>query len=254
MTATRPAPAVVPYGTLLRQQQRADGDKRKGERTRDTLILAAAKLLERDGYLTLRVRDICQRAHVTNGTFYLYFRNTEEIAVEVLTGFLRSIFLHTPPAAAGTPRPLFEALYHANLAWVTAARANAGLMRCMLQLNGHVPEFHALHERLSAEWFARVSASLMRRTKSSRTDESTLLLAVHVLGAMMDEVARKLFADGSPQLEALLADIAPSDEALAEFLSTLWYRALFGADPPRVKHRASRRLLRVGKDNAALTV
>lgn len=254
MTASRTVPAVASYGALLRRLQRADGEKRKGERTRDSLLLAATKLLERGGYPKLRVRDICQSAHVTTGTFYLYFRNTEAIAVDVLTGFLRSIFHHAPPAAFEAPRPLFEALYHANLAWVTAARANAGLMRCVLQLNGHVPEFHALHERLSAEWFAHVSASLRRRVRISRSDESAMLLAVHVLGAMMDEVARKLFADGVPTLGLLLTELAPSDEALAEFLSTLWYRALFGTDPPRVKHRASRRLLRIGTVNAALPV
>jgi TetR/AcrR family transcriptional regulator, transcriptional repressor for nem operon len=252
MTATQTAPAVRSYGTLLRQQQRAEGEKRKGERTRDSLLLVAAQMLEKHGYLKLRVRDICQRARVTPGTFYLYFRNTEEIAVEVLTGFLRSLFQPaTPVAASSTPRPLFEALNHANLAWVKAARANAGLMRCMLQLNGHVPEFHALHERLSGEWFAHVSASLQRRTRISHADESTLLLAVHVLGAMMDEVARKLFADERQYLGSLLKETAPSDEALAEFLSTLWYRALFGADPPHVRHRASRRLLRMRKSDIA---
>ena len=32
-------------------------------------------------------------------------------------------------------------------------------------------------------------------------------------------------------------------EALAEFLSVLWYQALFGAEPRRVQHPASQALL-----------
>lgn len=234
---------TLSYATILRRQQRAAGaDKRKGERTRDRLTLAAVQALEARGYLRLRVRDICERAQTSPATFYQYFRNTEHITIEVLTGFLQSTF-HTGRTAA-PPRPLFEALYAANLAWVSSARANAGLMRCLLQLGDQVPEFMALHERLSHEWFLHVTQNLRRRFPASGTDEATLLLAVHALGAMMDEMVRKLFVARVKQLRPLIAATAPTDEAIAEFLSTLWYRALLGTNPPRVRHRASRGLLR----------
>ena len=40
----------------------------------------------------------------------------------------------------------------------------------------------------------------------------------------------------------LVNRVAPTDEALAEFLSTLWYRAVFAIDPPQHRHEAGRAL------------
>jgi len=45
------------------------------------------------------------------------------------------------------------------------------------------------------------------------------------------------------RIVAVAGAVVPDDEALAEFVSLLWYRALFGADPPRLRHDASRKLL-----------
>lgn len=233
------------YADVLEHEQGADATKRKGERTRDRLLLSAVRALETRGYHALRVRDICEEARVSPAAFYQYFDNVREITVEVLTSFLRSTFKMARTTTG--PRAPFEAIYAANLAWVTSARANAGLVRCLLQLGDEVPEFKALHERLNHEWFVHVAHGLHRRFPAARRDEPAILLAVHALGAMMDEIARKVLVARDPHLQPVVEVIAPTDEALAEFLSVLWYRALFGSEPRGVRLRAGRDLLRLGR-------
>ncbi|MEO7964116.1 MAG: TetR/AcrR family transcriptional regulator [Gemmatimonadaceae bacterium] len=240
--ATAPS---LSFADILKGEQRDAGSKRKGERTRDRLLLAAVRALESRGYLALRVRDICDGARVSPAAFYQYFENCREITIEVLTRFLHSTFKSA--RSTGAPRPPFEAIYAGNLAWVTSARANAGLVRCLLQLGDEVPEFKALHEQLNHEWFLHVAHGLHRRFPNARREEPALLLTVHALGGMMDEIARKVLVAREEHLQPLVDAIAPTDEALAEFLSVIWFRALFGSEPTGTRMRASRDLLRLGR-------
>ncbi len=233
------------FAEVLQNEQTADATKRKGERTRDRLLLAAVRALEARGYHALRVRDICEGASVSPAAFYQYFDNVREITVEVLSSFLRNSF--TSARTTTGPRAPFESIYAANLVWVTSARANAGLVRCLLQLGDEVPEFKALHEQLNHEWFVLVTHGLQRRFPAARRDEPSLLLAVHALGGMMDEIARKVLVAREEHLQPIVEAVAPSDEALAEFLSVIWYRALFGSEPRGVRLRAGRDLLRLGR-------
>ena len=48
----------------------------------------------------------------------------------------------------------------------------------------------------------------------------------------MDELTRKIFTSNDEELERLIGLVAPGDEALAGFLSCIWYRTLYAEDPP----------------------
>jgi len=252
-TASRTTPATdqstetssaLPFAHTLRSRQREAGARRKGERTRDRLKVATVQVLEERGYLRLRVTDICRRARVSPAAFYLYFKNKEEVTVEVLSEFLHDTF--KLGSSHGRSRSLFEAIYEANLAWVASVRANPGLMRCVLQLGDTVAEFKQLAERVNHEWFELVTRRLVARFPGAAVDERVLLLAVHALGGMMDEFSRKVLVAREERLQPMVEATVPSDEALAEFLSVLWYRALFAAEPDRVRYPASRALLALG--------
>ena len=210
------------------QQQSRGAARRKGERTRDRIRLAAVQLLDEVGYHDLTVADICARAEVTAPVLYLYFEGKQALMTDVLREFLAE-FLAREEAAVGATA--FEAILHANRTWITLARENAGLMRCLLQLADDVPAFAALFATTSDDWYRRVARSVVRRFPSAATEDAAIHLIAHAMGAMMDEVTRKLFAGRDPQLQALVTTVAPTDEALAQFLSVLWHRALYAADP-----------------------
>ena len=55
----------------------------KGARTRARLMDAAARLFARDGFEAASVNEITRVADVANGTFYVHFRDKDEIAVAV---------------------------------------------------------------------------------------------------------------------------------------------------------------------------
>ena len=234
------------YAELLAALQRHNGARRKGERARDRLRLAAVQTLEQRGYLQLRVADICKKAKVSPAVFYLYYPNKEAITVEVLSEFLRHTFgLDEAPETPEAPRqrrPLFTSLVAKNLSWISALRANAGLGRCLLQLADQVPEFKVLVSQTNHQWCLLISEKMMERLPAVEIDRNSLLLAVYALTGMVDEICRKLLVSNDEHLVAIAGATVADDHALAEFISLLWYRALFACDPSQLQHEAAKQL------------
>jgi TetR/AcrR family transcriptional regulator, transcriptional repressor for nem operon len=224
---------VRAYAAVLRDRQRGSGEKRKGERTRDGLKLAAIEALDRTGYHKLTVADICKRAGASHAAFYLYFKDKNDITRQVLTEFMDEVFAQASSDERGaTP---YESMYQTNLLWLRATKANAGLMRCVLQFSDDTQQFKEFREITDSKWFQHVASSIAKRWLREGIDEKILLLRVYALGSMMDEFIRRMLVSKDPYLRTLLDDAAPTEEAQANFLTTLWYRSLFGADVPTRK-------------------
>ena len=218
------------YRKHLKNQLRTKGKRRKGDETRDRLMLAAAESLNQSGYHSLRVADVCERVGVASSTFYLYFKNRTDITVRVLKDFLLTLGqFYSGGDRSTTP---FESMYSANLQWLMSIRLNSGLHRCILQLSDEVTEFSEFMQAQNAAWYERITRSVLRRY-SERNDvqPGTVRLAVYALGSMMDEICRKLVVYPDPALNKLVDEITTSDEHLAEFLTVIWYKTLFGEDP-----------------------
>jgi TetR/AcrR family transcriptional regulator, transcriptional repressor for nem operon len=218
------------YHVVQARRQMAEPSKRRGERTRDKLKLAAVEVLGEVGYHDLRIADICERVGVSPATFYLHFDNRTEITIHVLTEFLEEIF--NLAQVNSKPTTPFQAMLQANLRWIEAVRQNAGLMRSLVQVGDEVPQFALINQRANYAWYRKIALSITKRFPQNAVDESVALLAAYGLGAMMDEITRKLVVYQDPHFLALLQSEAPSNAELAEFLSLLWYRALYAANPP----------------------
>lgn len=244
--ATTEGSGTVSFRDWVVDRQRDAGAQRKGERTRDRIRLATIELLNDAGYRDMKVSDICERAGVTPPVLYLYFDSKQSLVRDVLGEFLQA-FMNR--ATAGSARTPFQAIYDANLHWVRLARANAGLMRCLLQFSEAEKEFADLFAQEGNRWNLRIVQSVAHRFPRAGTEEDEIHFIVHALSGLMDEITRKLFMDEDPGLLRLVARVAPSDEALAGMLTTIWHRALYGFDPapsetrplaPRLKDAATK--------------
>lgn len=226
---TAPSMPSARFADWVAEQQRQAPTRRKGERTRDRIRLATVELLNDVGYRDMKVADVCARADVTPPVLYLYFANKQALTADVLREFLEGFLAWED---AGEPRSAYAAILQANRRWIALARENAGLMRCLLQLSEEVPEFAQLYAQASDRWYRRVAQGVIRRFPSAAADEASLRLAAYALGGMIDEVTRKVFTGHDDAVRTLVAQVAPTDDALAHFLSVLWYRALYGEEPP----------------------
>lgn len=217
-SATKGAASDIPlsYGDFLALD--ADDRKRKGERTRDKLKAAAARLLESQGYRDLRVTDINEAAGVSNALFYVYFENKEVIAKEVLSGFLG--FLDTFRERDAGHETVDQAIYYGNLRYAQIFKANAGLMRCLFQFSDEFPDFGNQWRAWNAAWWQRASRSLGRNAEIAFATAAETRLALAALGSMVDGLLRMAMIERDEK-------VSNDPAQLAIMLTQLWVRSLF---------------------------
>ncbi|MFN7399668.1 MAG: TetR/AcrR family transcriptional regulator [Sandaracinobacter sp.] len=200
--------------------------RQKGLRTRERLKISTAQLLRNKGFHALKVSDITSLAGVAEGSFYMYFRDKTDATRTVLEEFIGS---YAPAMMRpSVPRSPFQSICETNRRWIALARANAGLFRCLLQFTDGDPAFARLVEGGNRDWYMRVLNSL---PGLSQPDRPVYLLMIYLLGAMMDDLLRKLVVYPDQQFRALLDSIGASDHDVVDAASVLWMRALHGTSP-----------------------
>ena len=229
---TREVTSFVRYSDYLAHLIETAPKRTKGERTRDKLKYGAIQVLDSVGYHAMRVSDICEAAGVAAATFYLYFENKEQVTRVVLAECLDA----SMKMMAAQPQGLsaFESIRAANRKWVEVTAANAGLMRCILQLGDEVEEFRDIAHAANKKWYERIAGSILR-DHGSALPYDVALLSAYALGSMMDEMGRKLLIHPDPALVELQHKVAASYSELADYLTVLWYQALYGQVPEGIE-------------------
>lgn len=215
---------TLSYIEHLKQRQRDAPPKQKGERTRQRLRIATAEALERTGYHAMRVLDITKAAEVAEGLFYVYFKDKTEATLSVLNEMLED-FLGLSTLTTEERDP-FSAIRAANRRWLAVCRANAGLMRCLLQVSDEEPSLTGLAQRANRLWYDVVAQTHVKRRGGRPGDTPSVLFATYLLGGMMDELVRKLFIYPDPGLQKLQKKLRADDDALADAASVIWLRVL----------------------------
>jgi TetR/AcrR family transcriptional repressor of nem operon len=223
-----PTTMTLSFIEHLENGLRDNPPKQRGLRTRERLKIAAAKSLEEKGYHGLRVADVTAGAQVAEGSFYVYFTDKTDVALAVLTELLEDFF--KLDAKAATDRSPFEAIRQTNRRWLAVCRANAGLMRCILQLGDEEPELSRLSRRTNRIWYERVARSLKRRKSNVGTGPA--LFALYLMGGMMDELVRKLIIYPDSEFHALLKEMDADDDAVADATSVLWLHIFHPEESP----------------------
>jgi TetR/AcrR family transcriptional regulator, transcriptional repressor for nem operon len=229
----------------LKSALAAKPELRKGDRTREKLRMAAIEVLDDVGYVAMRQSDICRRAEISPGNFYKYYNDTRELMLALVSEYLdfAGDRLFAPKQELGNDP--FKAFVHSNLHWIRLARANPGLTRCILQLNDQEPGFQARYFQASFTMHNAIATGAIRRLGGEASDHPLALFVTYGLGAMMDETVRMLFVHQPKELKRAAKTVG-DDLALAETLSIIWYRAIYGKDPQSIETNAAARWVKLG--------
>ncbi len=204
---------------------------RKSERTRLRLLAAiAARLASGDEPAALRVSDIAGEARLAHGTFYRYFTDRQEALEALIADFARFQRERLAAIRDGAPGSPLR-VHAATLEYVRLFRSNAGLMRCLMGLGPETAGFRARFHALNRDWNTRVAAAIAgHRARLAGTPpaaKETLLPTAYALGGMIDEFLTQLYLRRDPAL----ADLENDEAGIADLLTTLWCRAVYGAGP-----------------------
>ncbi|MDP6977013.1 MAG: TetR/AcrR family transcriptional regulator [Myxococcota bacterium] len=209
----------------------------KGERSRERLKQAARQVLGERGFRAARVTDITQAAGLSQGAFYPYFKNKREIFLEVVREFIdegRAV-MHAAPRGDDP----FDQIHAPTRAYVDLLFAQAPLVRAVLQAADDDDEFAGLWQDTTHAWLAQVAHRIRRRCGDPEVEAETPLLVAYAVNWMVDGFLHSLLGRRDPHQEAVIR----SPEHLAEALSVLWFRAVYGCDPDPAQLNHARDIL-----------
>lgn len=231
-------PNTPTYARHLANRAEAITHGRSGERTRLKLLAAGATLLQRVNHVDLNVAAIAKEAGQAKGTFYVYFKTKDEFLTELVRGYV--VFEATTfPALPPTDTPFRS--YLTRIGWYERTfAANAGILRCLLQLSETSPEIRRIWHERNAWIVDRAVTQTIGMLDKPPKDPRLLRLAIRVAGTMIDQsLFERYRVHVGPGIEHADA------EFLIEFHAVLGFRALFGKSPPAKELRYTRDLLAI---------
>lgn len=226
-----------PLSFVSRLEWRLDNEppRQKGQRTRERLKLAGARLLMTNNLHDIRTGDFSTEAGMAEGSFYLYFTDKADLVRTVLDEFQTMFFDLNLRSARREQGDAVESIRFANLVWISFAHANGGLIRSLYQFADGDPQFARVFQAHNMRWHQRVLRGLMRQgAPITAMGEDELLLIVCILGGMMDDLIRKLFVQPDAELAMLLERLGATDATIADVATVIWMRLISPGEVPRL--------------------
>ncbi len=177
---------------------------KRGERTRQKILDAAAREIGRKGFAEASISTITAEAEVGQGTFYLYFRSKEDVLRELVLRMGRRLRRHLTLAVADAPNRL-EAERRGLHAFLEFVRANPDLYRVVAE-SQFVDQ--AVFRRYYAEFAAGYRKALSAAEKRGEIRKGDAEVRAWALMGVADMVGRRFALwDGKAPLKRV-ADAA----------------------------------------------
>ena len=194
---------------------------RRGQRTREALVVASLEVFARDGFFDAKITDVTAVAGVANGSFYTYFDSKldifHEAAERILTASVETV--RGEPGDAGDP---VRDIYRATRAFMLEYQRQAGMMRAIEQTTPFDPRIQELRRRSWEVGLSRTTRLIQQLQQAGLADAAVdAEFTAACLGAMVIRVCYASF---------VLSEI-PVDVDRAVLTATrIWVKAI-GLDP-----------------------
>ena len=203
--------APMAEATITRRQQRAHA-------TSELLLVAARQVFEQRGYQATTVGAITAAASTAHGTFYLYFKNKEDVFARVFARMVAELEQESSVPWQGDARATIRRAVSGYFAVVTRHR---GLWRCLMEGIYQSPSIEAMWLELRRPFIDRVVKTLPA-TGPCGLDRPLDARAVAVaLCSMVEWTAYTVVELGEP------AEIG--QQRAVEAVVDLWYAAIHGS-------------------------
>jgi len=218
--------SAIKFADYLETSAQRIKKKRDSEKTRLMLLASAARYFEEEMATEMTVAKIVKGANTSHGTFYLYFKTTDDITAKLLSSFV-DFEIRTMPIIELDLSP-FSIRIMLSRWYSDTFRANIGLMRNLVLLSDSRPEIAEIWQRRGRSIVSRILEYYRSRFDLTADELDLLRIAHHAVGSMMDQ---SLFARYGVHGAAETSQ-EYDESLLTELHAVLAFRAIFGGDPP----------------------
>lgn len=192
------------------------------EDTRLRLLGAARQAFAELGYVATRVDDVVERAGLSHGTFYRYFKDKQDVLVGLTQDVARAFYGAAVSPLAGPPADVRDAVRQRLGAFFDAYAKEWDIARVWMQADGVSESIHDVRSRVRRSIVDGV-ADLLRR------DAERGMLAP---GVDPDVAATAFVSMAEGFANQWLAGGQPISEAVLDQLATYWARAIYREQAP----------------------
>jgi AcrR family transcriptional regulator len=198
----------------------------RGQKTRQRLLAAARKVIERDGFVALRMGDVAAEAKVSLGGLYRYFENKDDLFVSLIGDIHKDLYEASRAHKYDFRADPLAALRESNQGYLVHYYANRDIMRAFIEAT-------TVDARICEMWWwmrqrhvDRFVAALKRDFNITEVDNIPTRVIAEALASTVEQSAYVWYARESLNAAPL------SVETAAEVLARIWYRAIWGNDKP----------------------
>lgn len=194
---------------------------RKGQKTRQHLLLAARKVIERDGYVALRMGDVATEAEVSLGALYQYFKNKDDLFLSLIGDIHKDLYEASRARKHNFRIDPFATLKESNEGYLLHYFSNRDIMRAFIEAT-------TVDARVCDMWWWMRQRHVDRFVSALKRDYgivevggiSTRIIA-EALASSVEQSAYVWYARADRN-----TSLVPIETA-AEVLARLWYRAIW---------------------------
>jgi AcrR family transcriptional regulator len=187
--------------------------------TSDQLLVAAREVFEARGFVATSVAAITEAANTAHGTFYLHFKNKEDVFARIMGDLTADLYREErPPRTADA----FEVIELSIRDYFRVFDANRQLWRCLIEAIHHSAVIEDLWLGLRRPFVERFERRLEHVIALGAARPMDASVAAQALGSMVEWFAFVHFVlEQPPGAVRTLEEVAHS-------IADLWVHALFG--------------------------
>ncbi len=194
---------------------------KQNRHTRQKILEASVEVFYERGFLGAKVDDISNKAGISHGTFYIYFKNKREVLWDLVEQTFNILFEITEaPWEKGS---FYNSLEESLRGFFYVFEKHVKVIRCWKEVSLTDPAFMELWDKLTRKITSRIQQNIEHLMKTSLCRDCDPVIVAQALSGMVEHFAYVVFIKGD--------DYAYSLEEVVKTLADLWYRAIFGHVP-----------------------
>ena len=197
---------------------------KKGQKTRQLLLLAARRVIKRDGYVALRMADVAAEAKTSLGGLYRYFKNKDDLFLSLIGDIHKDLYEASRARKHSFRADPLATLRESNEGYLIHYYANRDIMRAFIEAT-------TVDSRICKMWWwmrqrhvERFVAALKRDFNITEIGGVSTRIITEALASAVEQSAYVWYAR-----ESLNAVPVPVETA-AEVLARIWYHAIWGTN------------------------
>ncbi len=193
--------------------------------TRDKILQAAADIFFEKGFLDSKIDDICDRAGISHGTFYIYFKNKKEVLRELVNRAFNVLYEITEePWKKGST---YSSLEESIKGFFLMYEKHWKIIRTWKEMCFIDNSFAELWDKLVDQITSRIRKNIESSIKKSLFRNVNPVIAAKALSGMIEHYAYVIFFKNEKE----------NLEEVSKTLADLWYNALNAGQQGKENHR-----------------